>query len=65
MRVEVWCFLVRDYRKNLDYLTLKMMPLQSFEMSGTTRRVTQRDFSEDVNLQQRGCVHLRFRMTET
>jgi hypothetical protein len=48
----------------LDYLTLKMMTLHSFEMSGTAHTTTRRDISEDLDLQQQRCEGLRFRMTE-
>jgi hypothetical protein len=46
-------------------LTLKMMTLHSFEMSGTTHTATRVDVAEDLNLQRLRCEDLRLGMTDT
>ena len=49
----------------LDYLTLKMMALHSFEMSGTTHTTTRLDVAEDLSLQHLRCEDVIFRVTVT
>jgi hypothetical protein len=46
-------FRVKQCKKNLICMTLKMKALQSFEMSGTTRPTIQHYVSKDLHVQQK------------